>query len=72
MNLNMTVGQAACQLLRRYAQTTLAASCVIVPIVTCESGKRTYASLCLKCTWSKLKVVLQIRAMCRASSIILQ
>jgi len=28
MNLNMTVGQAACQLLCRYTQSTLAASCV--------------------------------------------
>jgi len=28
MNLNMTVGQAACQLLRRYTQSTLSASCV--------------------------------------------
>jgi len=28
MNLNMTVGQAACQLLGRYTQSTLAASCV--------------------------------------------
>jgi len=27
VNLNMTVGQAACQLLRRYAQRPLAASC---------------------------------------------
>ena len=37
MNFNMTVGQAVCQLLFRYAQSqsTLAASCVcwIVPIV---------------------------------------
>jgi len=40
MNLDMTVGQAACQLLCRYTQYTLAASCVcwIVLIVTCESG----------------------------------
>jgi len=44
MNLNMTVGQAACQLLCRYTQSTLAASCVcwIVPIVTCDSIKRAY------------------------------
>jgi len=28
MNLNMTVGQAACRLLCRYTQCTLAASCV--------------------------------------------
>jgi len=36
MNLNMTAGQAACQLFRRYTQNTLAASCVcwIVLIVT--------------------------------------
>jgi len=35
MNLNMTFGQAECQLLCRYTQSTLAASCVcwIVPIV---------------------------------------
>jgi len=47
MNLNMTVGQAACQLLCRYAQSTLAASCVcwIVPIVTCGCS-------CLRSTWS--------------------
>jgi len=40
MNLNMTGGQAACQLLCRYTQYTLAASCVcwIVRIVTSESG----------------------------------
>jgi len=49
MNLNMTVGQAACQLLSRYAQNTLAASCVcwIVPIVTCDSIKRTCGCSCL-------------------------
>jgi len=42
VNLNMTVGQAACQLLRRCTQSTLAASCVywIVPIATCDSIKR--------------------------------
>ena len=41
MNLNMTVGQAVCQLLCRYTQSTLAASCVcwIVPIVTCTLSK---------------------------------
>jgi len=39
MNLNMTFGQAACQLLCRYSQSTLAASCVcwIIPIVTSDS-----------------------------------
>jgi len=54
MNLNMTVGQAACQLLDRYTQSTLAASCVgwIVPIVTCNFIKRTYGCSCLQCTWS--------------------
>jgi len=54
MNLNMTVGQAACRLLCRYTQSTLAASCVcwIVPIVTCDSIKRTCDCSCLKCTWS--------------------
>jgi len=45
MNLNMTGGQAACQLLCRqaYTQSTLAASCVswIVPTVMCHSIKRT-------------------------------
>jgi len=37
MNLNMTVGQAACRLLFRYTQCTLAASCIcwIVPIAMC-------------------------------------
>jgi len=36
--LNMMVGQAACQLLRRYTQSTLAASCVCwtVPTVTSD------------------------------------
>jgi len=54
MNLNMTVGQAACQLLCRHAQSPLAASCVcwIVPIATCDSIKRTCGCSCLKCTWS--------------------
>jgi len=38
MNVNMTVGHSACQLLCRYTQSTLAASCVcwIVPTVTCH------------------------------------
>jgi len=54
MNINMTVGQAACQLLCRYTQSTLAATCVcwIVPIVTFDSIKRTCGCSCLKCTWS--------------------
>jgi len=41
MNLNTTVGQAACQLLCRYTQSTLVVSCVgcIVPIVTCDYQK---------------------------------
>jgi len=54
MNLNMAVGQAACQLLCWYTQSTLAASSVgwIVPFVTCDSIKRTYGCSCLKCTWS--------------------
>jgi len=45
MNRSMTVGQAACRLVCRYTQSRLVASCVcwIVPIVTCESGKRTSA-----------------------------
>jgi len=49
MNLNMTVGQAACQLLCRYTQSMLAAFCVcwIVPIVTCYSIKRTFGWSCL-------------------------
>jgi len=49
MNLNMTVCQAACRILCRNAQSTLAAFCVswIVPIVTCESGERTYGCSCL-------------------------
>jgi len=65
MNLNMTVGQAACGLLCQYTQSTLATSCIcwIVPSFMCESGERTCGYSCLKCTWSKLKVVLQIRAM---------
>jgi len=43
MNLNVTVDQAACPLLCRYTQWTLAAPCIcwIVPIVTYESGERT-------------------------------
>jgi len=54
MNLNMAVGQTACQLLCRYTQSTLAATCVfwIVPIVMCDSIKRTCGCSCLKCTWS--------------------
>jgi len=54
MNLNMTAGQAAYQLLCRYTQSTLAASCVcwIVPIVTSDSIKRTCGHSCFKCTWS--------------------
>ena len=55
MNLNMMVGQAACQPLCRYTQSTLAASCVcwIVPIVTCDYRvKRTCGCSSLKCTWS--------------------
>jgi len=49
MNLNTTVGQVACQLLRRYTQSTLAASRVdwIVPVVTCDSIKRTCGCSCL-------------------------
>ena len=41
MNLNMTVGQAVCQLLCRYTQSTLAASCVcwIVPTATYTLSK---------------------------------
>jgi len=54
IHFSMTVGQAACQLLCRCTQSTLAASrvCWIVPIVTCGSIKRTCGCLCLKCTWS--------------------
>ena len=54
MNLNMTVGQAACQLLCRYTQSVLATSCVcwIVPIVTCDSVKKSFGCSCLTCTWS--------------------
>jgi len=54
MNLNMTFDQAVCQLLCRYSQSTLAASCVcwIILIVTCDSIKRTCGCSCLKCTWS--------------------
>jgi len=54
MNVNMTVGQAACQLLCRYAHSALAASCVcwIVPILMCDSIKRTCGCSCFKCTWS--------------------
>ena len=53
INLNMTFGHAACQLLCRYMQTTPAASCVcwIVRIATSESGERTCGRSCLKCTW---------------------
>jgi len=41
MDLNMTVGQAACRLLCRYAWSTLAASCVcwIVPIFSVNQVK---------------------------------
>jgi len=37
MNLNMTVGQAACRQLCQCTQSMLAVSCWIVPIVTRES-----------------------------------
>jgi len=45
VNLNMTVGQAACQLLCRDTHSTLAASCVcwIVPIATCTLSKELVA-----------------------------
>jgi len=36
VNLNMTVGQAACQLLCRYAHSTLAASCVCWIVPDCD------------------------------------
>jgi len=54
MNFSMRVGQAACHLLCRYTQSTLAASCVcwIVPIITFDSIKKNLWMLCLKCTWS--------------------
>jgi len=73
-NLNMNVCQAACRIFCRNAQSTLAAFCAswVVPIVTYESGERSYGCSCLKWTWSKVKVVLQIRAMCWVSSIVLQ
>jgi len=47
MDINITVGQAACRLWCRHTQSTLAASCLwwIVSIVTCESGERA-------CGWS--------------------
>jgi len=49
MNLSITVGQAACQLFGRHTQSTLAASCVgwIVPIVKCDSIKRSCGCSCL-------------------------
>jgi len=61
-------------LLCRYIQCTLAASCVcwFVSIVTYESGERTFGCSCFKCTCSKLKVVMQLRAICRTRRIILQ
>ena len=73
INLNMTVGQATCRLLRRLSQCTLAASC----FVTYESGERTCDCLCLQCTYSKLKswtadISCVYYTLCRASSIILQ
>jgi len=52
MYINMTFGQATCQLFCRYSQSTLAVSCVcwIVPTVTCDSIKKTCGCSCLKCT----------------------
>jgi len=49
MNLNMTVGQAACQLLCPYTKSTLAMSCVcwIVPIVMCDSFKKACGCSCM-------------------------
>ena len=54
VNLNMTVDQAACQLLCRYTHSTLAASCVcwIIPIATRDSIKWTCGCSCVKCIWS--------------------
>jgi len=73
MNLNTTVGQAACRLfLSIYSKHVGCVLCLLNrTIVTCASGERT-CDCSRKCTWAKLKVVLQNRAMCRFSSIIPQ
>jgi len=49
INLSMTVGEAACRLLCRSTQSTLAVPsvCWIVPIVTCESSVSTCDCSCL-------------------------
>jgi len=49
MNLNMTVGQAACQLLCRYTQSTLAASS-FAESYRLLRVKRICGCSCLKCT----------------------
>ena len=53
----------------RHTQSTLTASWVwwIVSIVTCESAERGCGCSCVIFTWSKLAVVLQIRAICRVA-----
>ena len=43
----------------------------IVPIITCESSKKSCRWSCFICTSSKLKFILQIRDMCMASIILL-
>jgi len=51
MNVNMTVGQAACQLLCRYAQARwLRPAFAESSIVMCESIKRTCGCSCLICS----------------------
>jgi len=53
MNLNTTVGQTACQLLCRYTQSTLAASCVCWIVDCCvRLYQKNLCCSCLKCTWS--------------------
>jgi len=47
MNFNMTVGQAVCQLVSIYSKSKhTGCVCWIVPIVMCDSIKRTFGCSC--------------------------
>jgi len=51
MNVNMTVGQAACQLSCRYTQSTLAGLAESYRLLRVTLSKDLWFSF-LKCTWS--------------------
>jgi len=60
INLNMTVGQAACRLLRRYTQCTLAASFSL----RMNQAKGLVTACVWNATIQSLKVALQILVVC--------